>query len=489
MKEAGLRRVAYRRGLAAILVVAGLVACRTPADAPDQPSTVAQSAPYAASGDAPVVAPTDLLKRTGERYHAIFAAVDVPDEARERLRAANDQAVFEYFARGAIRANAANAARLLDLRESEPDPALRRALLEAQPLSGANASVRARALVRTSVESDPDVSQAIRSAERLASASRLDVVFLLKARLRRAQEAGDQDGAARLREQIDRIAFGEVTLPAYRYRAPARFTVAAAATSRVRALVFGDFGTGAPSQAETARAMAKVDATQPFTFGLTTGDNFYPSGLDDPTHERWRTEWEALYAPLQIKFYPTFGNHDVHRDSAAAELDYTSRSRTWVFPAPYYTFTAGAAQFFALDTTRLTDAQLAWLDRELKASTARWKIVYGHHQIFSATRGDNDARQEDLVGRLLPLLTANEVDLYLCGHDHNLQELQPVEGVHFFVMGAGGAPLYDATNDYPRSVFRAKEHGFGVVEASADALVISLIALDGRTLHARTLRR
>jgi phosphodiesterase/alkaline phosphatase D-like protein len=90
-----------------------------------------------------------------------------------------------------------------------------------------------------------------------------------------------------------------------------------------------------------------------------------------------------------------------------------------------------------LDTEEMSEAQLMWLDEEIGKSRARWKVVYGHFHIYSATRGDN----ETMIAKLLPLLK-NRVDLYLCGHDHNLQHLKPESGLHFVVAGGGGASTY-----------------------------------------------
>ena len=54
-----------------------------------------------------------------------------------------------------------------------------------------------------------------------------------------------------------------------------------------------------------------------------------------------------------------------------------------VEPIATITFSAGPAQFFALDTNEVSEAQLMWLDAELKKSSAKWKLVYGHHPIYS----------------------------------------------------------------------------------------------------------
>jgi phosphodiesterase/alkaline phosphatase D-like protein len=185
----------------------------------------------------------------------------------------------------------------------------------------------------------------------------------------------------------------------------------------VRVLDFGDFGTGSAGQLQDAQAMLAYHKAHSFDFGVTLGDNFYSRGVSSPDESRWQTQWEQLYGPLGIKFYAVYGNHDYNSpDSPAAELAYTHQSHTWVFPAPYYMYTAGAAQFFAIDTIRLSDDELAWLDDALNKSTAKWKIVYGHYHIYSATRGDN----RELITRLLPILEKNHVQIYLNGHDHNM---------------------------------------------------------------------
>jgi hypothetical protein len=82
----------------------------------------------------------------------------------------------------------------------------------------------------------------------------------------------------------------------------------------------------------------------------------------------------------------------------------------------------------------MSEAQLLWLRDELKKSTAKWKVVYGHDQVYSAVRGDND----DPIERLLPILEENRVDLYLCGHEHLFQHLKRAGSVHYFVNGAAG---------------------------------------------------
>jgi hypothetical protein len=151
-------------------------------------------------------------------------------------------------------------------------------------------------------------------------------------------------------------------------------------------------------------------------------------------------------------------------------------------PAERYTFTAGPAQFFAIDTNLISHAQLDWLDREIANSTARWKIVYGHHPIYSYGAHEDEVAVRDV---LLPLLRGR-VDFYLCGHDHDLRHIAPEEGVQFVLAGGGGAQTRPVTPG-PRSLFAASKNGFAVVEATATKATVMLMDEDLKVLHRFTI--
>src|SRR5438045_5132100 len=124
--------------------------------------------------------------------------------------------------------------------------------------------------------------------------------------------------------------------------------------------------------------------------------------------------------PAQDNFLPcTRKPRLVWSGSPAAELLYTTLSSSWHMPSLYYSFTAGPAQFFALDTNDFSAAQMKWLARELKKSRARWKIVYGHHPPYVASRPPQD-QDPRVVSTLMPIL-AGQADVYIAGHAHNLE--------------------------------------------------------------------
>jgi hypothetical protein len=241
----------------------------------------------------------------------------------------------------------------------------------------------------------------------------------------------------------------------------------------VRVVAFGDFGDGSWGQMRVARAIARLDRRQPLDFGLTLGDNFYPKGLEELSDPRWQRDWEGLYGRLGIRFYATLGNHDHYTERGVeTEIQRSLRSASWCLPKPYYTFTAGPVQFFALDTNPImkrepsSQEQLEWLDRALAASSARWKVVYGHHPIFSTGL---DGNMKTMIGAVLPVLKRRGADVYLAGHEHVMEYLKPDGDLSFFVAGAGGHAVrrLGEDGDGRRLWAAGKTPGFLVLEAEA----------------------
>jgi hypothetical protein len=223
----------------------------------------------------------------------------------------------------------------------------------------------------------------------------------------------------------------------------------------------------------------------PFDFGITAGDNFYPTGMESVSDPRWQTWWEDMYSPLKIVFYAVLGNHDWYDfDSPAAEILYSARSSSWKMPAPYYTFVAGPIQFFALDTTEISQIQLKWFEEELQKSQSTWKVVYAHHTIFSdGYHGDDRALRD----QLLPIMR-NRVDIYLAGHEHDMQLLKPADGVYFVVSGGGGRDLRPV-RPTSRALFARSVFGFTILEANPTQLDIKQIGADAQVMYQYTLRK
>jgi tartrate-resistant acid phosphatase type 5 len=413
-------------------------------------------------------------------------AQKLPPPLRERARATlaePDEVKRGDLAEELIKANpAATLDFALALLDEEASPVVRAEILDELKK---DVDPRIGPALERRLLNDPDPSIAIAALEVLQRRSTLPLLAMLEKRIAAVRAAGDTRQLQLLAIEQERwatIVRGGL-LPTFMQQPPPVFAAAPAAWP-VRVLAFGDFGDGSDSQKQVAGAMLSYHAQKRFDFALTLGDNFYSTGMASPDDPRWKTWWSDLYDPLRIPFYATLGNHDWGQpNSPAAEMIFSQRSTTWRMPAAYYTFTAGEAQFFALDTDVISEKQLLWLKDALDASQARWKIVYGHHPIYSeGAHEDNNTK----IAQLLPLLR-DRADIYLAGHDHDMQHLKPEGRLHFFVAGSGGKlrPIEPG----PRSLFARSANGFAVLEVQRDAVAVAFVDVGGQELYRHELRR
>ena len=364
-------------------------------------------------------------------------------------------------------------ASLVEQAEKDPEASIRRAIVDRL---GRLNQPRVREMLERLATADPDARVSLLALERLRQHQARDLGQLFEKRLALARSANDEQALDTLSTEHQHWVSRArgATLPAFLEQAPPVFSVSSKDSLRV--LAFGDFGQEGLDQRQVAQAAAAYHRQAPFDFGLTLGDNVVPVGVTSPSDPRWRAGWKDLYDPLRIPFYPPTGNHDWGlADSPAAEILYSRESPTWRMPALYYTFTAGPAQFFAVATNAMSQTQTRWLDGELSRSTARWKIVYGHHPIYSSGA---HADTPELQRMLLPILRGR-VQVYLAGHEHLVQHLKPEDGVHFLVAAAAGQGTR-AIQRGPNTLAVDSFEGFTVFDIDAQHLRVKFVDTDGK---------
>ena len=227
-------------------------------------------------------------------------------------------------------------------------------------------------------------------------------------------------------------------------------------------LVISDFGgQGGKIQRDVAYQLGQIAQVEKSKFIITGGDNYHQNGIPNAHDPRWKSEYEDIYSSpsLMIPWYASLGNHD-YVGSAQAEIEYSQLSKRWKMPNRYYAHTERINDttdvlFVHIDTSPfITDyrnndsiyhvlgqdihIQLHWIDSVLAYSHASWKIVIGHHPIYSSV--DKHGNTRELIEDVLPLLQKYGVQIYFCGHQHFLQYL--VHGnVNFFVCGSGSISI------------------------------------------------
>jgi 3',5'-cyclic AMP phosphodiesterase CpdA len=270
-------------------------------------------------------------------------------------------------------------------------------------------------------------------------------------------------------------------------------------------VVFGDWGwNGYNHQKELAETMGSEAKSVGAEFIVSLGDNFQVNGVRSVQDPLWRLSYEDIYTnpSLEKDWYCVLGNHDYH-GNPQAEIDYTRVSRRWNMPARWYSVkksiegSGTTLEMFFLDTSPLqrkywseadhysdltsqdTVAQLRWLDSSLAASKADWKLVFGHHPVYSG--GKHAPELADMPGRFAQRFEKGGVAAYFSGHDHHLEHIhQPGSHVHYFVDGAHEIRPVTPT---PASDFAVSTPGFMTVSVGKDTLRVRAVGQDGKLLH------
>jgi len=291
---------------------------------------------------------------------------------------------------------------------------------------------------------------------------------------------------------------------------PRQLFAADAPTDALNFIIFGDWGrNGEKDQLDVAAQMAITAAASKAKFIISAGDNFYENGVESVTDKQWQTSFEKVYAApsLQVPWHVILGNHDYH-GNCEAQIAYSKVSPRWNMPARYFTRTENidaknTVEFFYLDTTPMkgnddlavplfhlhgqdTSKQIAWLESALAASTAPWKIVVGHHPIYSGgTHGDTPF----LIKHVLPLLEKYKVQAWFNGHDHDLQHLQTGTShvLNMFCSGAGSKVREPQMTT--RTKFAKGCSGFTALALTAEKLDVRMIDDKGQLLYTTSVPR
>ena len=255
----------------------------------------------------------------------------------------------------------------------------------------------------------------------------------------------------------------------------------------VRFLVIGDSGTGGREQMEVAKRIAEVYKIFPFEFAIMVGDNLYGSeGAND-----FRRKFEVPYKPLidaGVKFYAALGNHDDPTQRFYKGFNMNGEK--------YYTFKApkpgiglrGGVRLFALDSNYMSQDQLQWIEKELKASGSDWKIPFFHHPLYSS--GEKHGSDAALREQLEPLFVKYGVDVVFAGHEHFYERLKPQKGITYFVNGSS-AKLRKGNIGNSGMTAKGFDTGYAfmIVEVAGDELYFQTIEMGGKTIDSGMVKR
>jgi 3',5'-cyclic AMP phosphodiesterase CpdA len=247
----------------------------------------------------------------------------------------------------------------------------------------------------------------------------------------------------------------------------------------VKFAAIGDNGTGDRPQTEVAQQMIKARDAFPFDLVIMLGDNMYGG----QTAADFVRKFERPYAALLtagVQFRASLGNHD--RPENVNYKPYNMNGQR------YYSYTRGNVRFFALDSTRLDQKQLAWIEASLRDAREDWKICYFHHPLYS--NADRHGAYVDLRVLLEPLFVKYGVNVVFSGHDHVYERIKPQKGIHYFVSGAAGK-LREGNmrpTDETAAYFD-QDQSFMLVEIAGLEMHFRAISRTGKTVDSGVIQR
>ena len=281
-------------------------------------------------------------------------------------------------------------------------------------------------------------------------------------------------------------------------------------------IAMGDWGrNGADHQLQVAKQMGVTANEIGSKFTIATGDNFYPSGVISEFDPLWNYSFEAIYTDfrLQWDWYPVLGNHD-YISKPDAQVKYSAISRRWKMPARYYSKvfsingdTTEQVLLVFIDTNPLipefyknseygpnvkgqdTVKQKRWMEKLLSntSSNIKWKIVIGHHPMYTGGSRTEGYDTKAIRNSLKPLFDKCKVDVYLSGHEHSLQHMQSSGNLHHIISGAASEKT--PARLIENSLLAASDYGFFVFSVTGNELLLQAVNHTGKIIYNYTIKK
>jgi hypothetical protein len=264
----------------------------------------------------------------------------------------------------------------------------------------------------------------------------------------------------------------------------------------------GDWGHDGDILKEIGNSMNYYSNIYKPIFVLALGDNFYPNGTKNIDDNLWNTTYQDIFTDKNLfcPWYPILGNHD-YLGKVSSQLEYYNQKKDsrWIMRNKYYTyvyeFNDKKIQIIAIDTViigletsralipdyllinnnvneREQQKHLEWLEMILKDSDANWKIVYGHYNLYS---GGYHGNNNEMIDNLKSLFIKYKIDLYICGHCHDLEYIID-NNIHYIVSGSASKSGFVQNKN--NTIFSSSRNGYTIHEIKDNKMFIRFIDKD-----------
>ena len=233
----------------------------------------------------------------------------------------------------------------------------------------------------------------------------------------------------------------------------------------IEVLIYGDNRTNSGDHALVARAAAAEHAQ----LALHTGD-MVVNARDPALWKAWFRVEHDLLASTPI--VPTVGNHEITDTGVAYSKYFQHRDR----PA-YWSLDYGPVHVDVLDSFEtaagatphsggVSEAQKAWLVEDLRTVPKDrhvWVLVHQGPYSHPAHPRPGHGGSEPVRDAILAARRVHPIEAVFAGHEHDYERGE-IDGLHYFVLGGGGAPLDEPDRSFPGVQAAAKALSYATVE-------------------------
>jgi hypothetical protein len=224
------------------------------------------------------------------------------------------------------------------------------------------------------------------------------------------------------------------------------------------------------------------------------------------SYDQWGPEF---FAPLddvidRVPILVARGSHEPDPKPVLRFFDFPD-GRLW------YSFTCGPVHVVVLDSRQEKIEVLRWLEADLAAATAPWKIAMYHNPSFNLASHKSDSGRTTF----LPILEKYGVDVVLAGHSHLYERFKPLyptapapglvsqvtssdgavtvadvprHPITFITTGGGGARLHGAVQNQVLAK-ASKLYHYCVFTVDAETLHLQTLGPDEREIDSLTITK
>jgi hypothetical protein len=230
--------------------------------------------------------------------------------------------------------------------------------------------------------------------------------------------------------------------------------------------------------------------------------------VDFGQHEaHWNAWFEAAEGVIdRIPEMPVTGNHECYGSPDTRKPEYWMAQFVLPQNGPeglkgrVYSFDYGPVHFVILDSQQkeqkeygdILEVQKTWLEADLAASKATWKLVFFHkppYEVIAIRPND------DIKAAFCPIIEKYHADFVFNGHDHAIARTyainngvfmeKPSQGTVYYITGQSGGKTYKIADRQPYNTYfynPLDQPNYIVAEVKGKKITLKVLMQDGTLL-------